>query len=164
MSSSKPRPLFIYGTLRALPLLAWALTGDKSNIPAVTRLIQPAKVYGYARFSLRNLDYPAVAVVKDKPDSSVDGYLLMPETTSQRRKLDNFEGEAYKAVPVTVTISDSGKETVEADLYLWVGDPDVLTVDPWELETFEKERLGDWLDLFEGMELVGESDDDEHWG
>ncbi|XXH00009.1 hypothetical protein Hte_006350 [Hypoxylon texense] len=159
MSSSKPRPLFIYGTLRALPLLAWALTGDKSNIPAVTRLIQPAKVYGHARFSLQGLDYPAV--IKDKPDSSVDGYLLMPETTSQRKKLDDFEGEAYKAVPVNATILDSGKETVEADLYLWVGDPNALTVNPWELEAFERERLEDWLDLFEGMELVGESEDDD---
>ncbi|KAI1770062.1 AIG2-like protein [Hypoxylon cercidicola] len=160
MAASNPRPLFIYGTLRALPLLAWALTGDKSNIPTVTRLIQPAKVYGYARFSLQNLDYPAVT--KHEPSSSVDGYLLMPETTSQRKKLDDFEGEAYEVVPVDVTVFDSDqeprKETVEADLYVWAGDPNALTMNPWELEDFERERLEDWLDLFEGMELVGETE------
>ncbi|KAI1751747.1 hypothetical protein F4782DRAFT_176923 [Xylaria castorea] len=47
MSESKPRPLFIYGTLHALPLLAWASTGDASNISAVSKLIQLATVYGY---------------------------------------------------------------------------------------------------------------------
>ncbi|KAI3339303.1 AIG2-like protein [Ustulina deusta] len=156
----KPRPLFIYGTLCALPLLAWALTGDASNISTVSKLIQPATIYGYARFSLKNRDYPAV--IKHEPQSSVDGYLLIIETTSQRKKLDDFEGEAYKleSVPVTVFDADGKKqeEIVEADIYVWAGDADALTGSPWELKSFEKERLGDWLDLFEGMELVGETE------
>ncbi|KAI1823285.1 AIG2-like protein [Xylaria intraflava] len=159
---SKPRPLFIYGTLRALPLLAWALTGDASNISAVSNLIQPAIIYGYARFALKNRDYPAV--VKHEPQSSVDGYLLVLETASQRKKLDDFEGEAYKLESVAVTVFDADgdgrtqKEVVDADVYLWAGDADELTVSPWALEFFEKERLEDWLDLFDGMELVGESE------
>ncbi|KAI1196119.1 AIG2-like protein [Nemania serpens] len=162
MSESKPRPLFIYGTLCALPLLAWALTGDASNISAVSKLIQPATIHGYARFSVKNCDYPAV--IKHDAQSSVDGYLLTLETTSQRRKLDDFEGEAYKLDSVAVTVHDAGrdnherKDTVEADIYLWAGGTDALTTSPWELKNFEKERLGDWLDLFEGMELVGETE------
>ncbi|KAI1119772.1 AIG2-like protein [Nemania abortiva] len=163
MSESKPRPLFIYGTLRALPLLAWALTGDASNISAVSKLVQPAIIHGYARFSLRNCDYPAV--VKHKPQSSVDGYLLILGTTSQRKKLDDFEGETYRLKSVAVTVLDCDgdshkqKEQIEADIYVWAGDTDALIDTPWELESFEKERLQDWLDLFEGMELVG--DDEE---
>ncbi|KAI0196951.1 AIG2-like protein [Astrocystis sublimbata] len=160
----KPRPLFIYGTLRALPLLAWALTGDAST--SVTRLIQPAVIHGYARFSLKHRDYPAV--IKHDAQSSVDGYLLTLETTSQRRKLDDFEGEAYKLESVAVTVLDadgtpsralSDDNVIEVDVYLWAGDSDELTDRPWELETFEKERLEDWLDLFEGMELVGEDEE-----
>ncbi|KAI0533597.1 AIG2-like protein [Xylaria digitata] len=113
---SKPRPLFIYGTLRALPLLAWALTGDASNISA-------------------------------------------------RKKLEDFEGEAYKLESVAVTVlgadenNQEENEIVEADIYLWAGDADALTVSPWDLKTFEEERLGDWIDLFEGMELVGEKEE-----
>ncbi|KAI1159486.1 AIG2-like protein [Nemania serpens] len=162
MSESKPRPLFVYGTLRALPLLAWALTGDASNISVVSRLVQPATIYGYARFSVKNCDYPAV--IKHSPQSSVDGYLITLETTSQRKKLDDFEGEAYKLDSVAVTLfnadenSQKRKETVEADIYLWAGDASALTVNPWDLKSFEKERLRDWLDLFEGMELVGENE------
>ncbi|KAH8158722.1 hypothetical protein CIB48_g9522 [Xylaria polymorpha] len=162
MSESKPRPLFIYGTLSALPLLAWALTGDASNISAVSKLIQPATIYGYARFSLTNCDYPAV--IKHEPQSSVDGYLLTLETASQRKKLDDFEGELYELGSVAVTVFNvDGNhqkqiEIVEADIYLWGGDANALTVSPWDLKSFEKERLGDWLDLFEGMELVGEGE------
>ncbi|KAH7121364.1 hypothetical protein EDB81DRAFT_228883 [Dactylonectria macrodidyma] len=149
---SKPRLLFVYGTLRALPLLAWALTGDASNTEAVAALTAPAKVYGYARFSLRHCDYPAV--IKHNEDSYVDGYLLNLETTSQRKKLDDFEGELYKVTPVTV-ILETG-DAVEADLYVWDGDSEALLSEPWELETFISERLDDWIDLFDGMELVGE--------
>ncbi|KAI0447040.1 AIG2-like protein [Xylaria telfairii] len=161
LGPSKPRPVFIYGTLRALPLLAWALTGDPSNISAVSKLIRPATIYGYARFSLKNCDYPAV--IKHEPQSSVDGYLLTLETASQRKKLDDFEGEAYELGSVAVTVfgvdgNNQKKiiDIVEADIYLWGGDANALTVSPWDLNSFEKERLGDWLDLFEGMELVGE--------
>ncbi|KAI0965076.1 AIG2-like protein [Xylaria arbuscula] len=160
LTPSKPRPLFIYGTLRALPLLSWALTGDASNISAVSKLVQPARIYGYARFALKNRDYPAV--IKDESrSSSVDGYLLTLETISQRKKLDSFEGEEYRLESVSVTVFENSdrhreeKEVVEADIYLWAGDSNALSVTSWELESFEKERLGDWLDLFEGMELTG---------
>ncbi|KAI0490498.1 AIG2-like protein [Xylaria cf. heliscus] len=160
---SKPRPLFIYGTLRALPLLAWALTGDASNTSAVSKLVRPARIYGYARFSLDHCDYPAV--IKHSPQSSVDGYLLMLETTSQRKKLDDFEGDTYTLESVDVMILDAAGnpqkegETVEADIYLWAGDVNALTTSPWQLKSFEKQRLQDWLDLFEGVELVGEDEE-----
>lgn len=154
-----PRPLFVYGTLRAMPLLAWALTGDASNKVAVSALARPATVSGYARFSLKNCDYPAVI---KHPDSSVDGYLITLATQSQRKKLDNFEGELYKVTPILVTIWGSdgqSEETIEADMYLWNGDIDAVLPDPWEFETFIRERLDDWIDLFDGIELVGDDED-----
>ncbi|KAI5868218.1 AIG2-like protein [Durotheca rogersii] len=161
MSSPTPRPVFLYGTLCAQPLLAWALTGDASNTSAVSQLIRPARVHGYSRVSLRGRDYPAA--IKHEPHSLVDGYLLMLETTSQRKKLDNFEGKAFKPVSVAVTIFDSEnkpqEKTVEADISIWAGEESALTTDPWELEVFEKERLEAWLDLFQGVKLVGESED-----
>ncbi|KAI0555383.1 AIG2-like protein [Xylaria curta] len=156
-------PFSFTATLCALPLLAWALTGDSSKISAVSKLVRPARIYGYTRFSLEHCDYPAV--IKREPQSSVDGYLLILETASQQKKLDDFEGETYTLDSVDVTILDSnGKpqtegETVEADIYLWAGDVNALTASPWELKSFEKERLEDWLDLFEGIELVGEDEE-----
>jgi gamma-glutamylcyclotransferase (GGCT)/AIG2-like uncharacterized protein YtfP len=157
--STKPRPLFVYGTLCALPLLAWALTGEASRIGAITGLLRKGTVRGYKRCSLHHRDYPAA--IKDE-NSSIDGYLLLLETPSQRRKLDDFEGEAYKVTPVVVSLESDGKtagEEMEADIYIWDGDMDDISPEPWDLETFIKDRLDDWIDLFEGMELVGDEDD-----
>ncbi|KAF5979618.1 hypothetical protein FBULB1_5640 [Fusarium bulbicola] len=152
-ASSQPRPLFVYGTLRALPLLAWALTGDATKISTVEAFARPAKVSGYARYTVNYRDYPAVI---KKDDHEVDGYVLLLETNSQRKKLDDFEGELYNPTAILATLDDG--TTMEADIYLWGGDFEALSTEPWELDAFIKERLEDWLDLFEGMELVGGSD------
>jgi gamma-glutamylcyclotransferase (GGCT)/AIG2-like uncharacterized protein YtfP len=148
-----PRPLFVYGTLRALPLLAWALTGDASNTSAVAPLARPAKVHGFARYAVKNRGYPAV-VKHTGETSTADGYLLALQTASQRKKLDDFEGETYKVTAVAVELEDGS--IVDGDMYVWDGDMADISMEPWELETFVKERLEDWIDLFDGMELVGE--------
>jgi len=154
--STNSRPLFIYGTLCALPLLAWALTGEASQVDVVTKLLRKTTVRGYKRCSLHHRDFPAA--VEDE-NSSIDGYLLVPQTPSQRRKLDDFEGEAYRVARVIVSVENSGGpywEMVEADMYVWDGEMDGVSSEAWDLEVFIRDRLGDWIDLFEGMELVGD--------
>jgi gamma-glutamylcyclotransferase (GGCT)/AIG2-like uncharacterized protein YtfP len=148
--TTQPRPLFIYGTLRALPLLAWALTGEAPKVDTVSRLIRKATVKGYKRCSVHHADYPAA--IKDD-ESTMDGCLLLLENASQRKKLDDFEGESYKVTPVTVSV-ESG-EIAEADMHVWDGDREALSSEPWHLEVFIRDRLDDWIDLLEGMELVG---------
>ena len=62
-------------------------------------------------------------------------------------------------MPVTVSLESDGEtagEEVEADIYIWDGDMDDISLEPWDLEAFIKDRLDDWIDLFEGMELVGD--------
>lgn len=158
-SVSAPRPLFVYGTLRAKPLLAWALMGDSSRVDDLDHMILPAQVTKYTRLAVKHSDYPAVIRSSNEGDH-VDGYLLQLDTRSQRKKLDDFEGETYAIETTTVKILGIDGyptgETVEADIYLWVGDKDMLTTEPWELRRFIEERLEDWLDLFDGMEMVGE--------
>ncbi|KAG7445506.1 uncharacterized protein BT62DRAFT_932587 [Guyanagaster necrorhizus] len=158
---SQPRPLFLYGTLCAMPLLAWALTGDSRKTKEVETLVQAAYVKGYSRFSLYGKDYPAV--IKHVDTSVVDGLLLWPRNHSQRTKLDDFEGEIYKLTPVEArTVNERGEddEVIDADMYLWDGDHDAMSKDGWDLHTFIQERLDDWLELFGGMELVGDDDKD----
>jgi gamma-glutamylcyclotransferase (GGCT)/AIG2-like uncharacterized protein YtfP len=118
------RPLFIYGTLCAMPLLAWALTGDAKNVDAVSTLAQPATVVGFERLAVKGCDYPAIV---RRENSSVQGFLLRLDNTSQRKKLDDFEGELYKVTPVDAhIIKNDEQETVEADMYLWDGQSDAL--------------------------------------
>lgn len=155
----QPRPLFVYGTLRALPLLAWALTGDARKTNQVVAIARDATVAGYSRFSLYHRDYPAVIPSLDS-EAKVDGYLLQLETMTQRRKLDDFEGEVYKPTPVFAHIVDAsgGSQIVDADMYVWGGDMDEVSDVPWSLDAFIKERLEDWIELFAGMELVGDDE------
>jgi gamma-glutamylcyclotransferase (GGCT)/AIG2-like uncharacterized protein YtfP len=118
---------------------------DASNTAAVASLAHPGKVNGYARYSVRGCDYPG-AIPSEKKSSSIDGLLLVFENPSQRKKLDDFEGETYRVTPVSVTL-DTG-EITEADMYIWARETDQLSTEQWDLLTFEKERLQDWLDLF----------------
>ncbi|KAK1984109.1 hypothetical protein LZ30DRAFT_712455 [Colletotrichum cereale] len=152
-----PRPVFVYGTLCAKPLLAWVLTGNATQIEEISALICPAKVENVARYSLYGCDYPAA--VKEH-GSSINGYLLRPQTLAQRKKLDDFEGEVYQVNTIQAMLFSHDGETVEslieADIYLWDGDKDLVSTQSWDLEWFFQERLEDWICLFEGMEMVGD--------
>ncbi|TRX94331.1 hypothetical protein FHL15_004798 [Xylaria flabelliformis] len=156
-SESKPRPLFIYGNLRSLPLLAWLLTGDPSNISAVSKLRQPAIIRGYERGYIKDTDYPA-AFKSNSKNWPLDGYLLLPETTSQRDKLDHFEPERFLMEPVTVTVGNVHldgnrrhlEKEVEADVYIWGGGLDALTSSP-------RGNLAEiWLDLYKKWNALRE--------
>ncbi|KAH6889481.1 hypothetical protein B0T10DRAFT_488048 [Thelonectria olida] len=156
--ATAPRPVFIYGTLCAKPLLAWVLTGDATRIEEISALIRTAKVNGIARHALHGCDYPAA--IKEH-SSSIDGYLVQPQTVSQRKKLDDFEGEVYQVHTVQAMLfhSETVESFIEADIYLWNGNADQVSNKSWDLEWFIKERLEDWIDLFEGMEMVGDDTD-----
>ena len=119
MTTTQPKPVFVYGTLCATPLLAWALTGNSSQVSTIKPLICPARVDGFARYCLHGRDYPAAVECEG---SEIHGYLVNFRTSSQRKKLDDFEGEVYKAYPVQVhLLDDRGKpsgEAVLADMYV----------------------------------------------
>ena len=101
-------------------------------------------------------DYPAL--VKHDEMSTTDGLLLFPQNKSQRKKLDDFEGEAYTVAQVQVTVIGEA-QMVDADAYLWNGEREAVSVEPWDLDTFIRESLDTWIELFAGMELVGDADD-----
>lgn len=143
-----------------MPLLAWALTGDSQKTDVIAPLVKPAKLKGHARFSLPSKDYPAL--IKHDETSTVDGLLLYPQNRSQLEKLDNFEDETCIVTPVQVTIVGEEDQMVDADVYLWNGERgrhicDAVSLDRWDLDTFIRERLDDWLELFAGMESVGDN-------
>jgi gamma-glutamylcyclotransferase (GGCT)/AIG2-like uncharacterized protein YtfP len=139
-------PVFLYGTLMSCKLRSLILTGDQDDLNALPR---PAVLQGYRRRVVEGKDYPAL--LPGEKNDCVHGLLFVPRNSDDRRKLDNFEGEAYLATTVEVQCSD---EIVEATAYVWGGDKDAVSDDPWDLEEFERDRLEDWLDLFEGMEFI----------
>ncbi|KAF8654779.1 hypothetical protein AX16_003434 [Volvariella volvacea WC 439] len=122
------------------------MTGDADNVAEMDRLVQPAKVSGFARRAVRN-NCVAALVRDDSEVSVVDGILIVP-SDPQREMLDEIEGEdSYEVVEVDA-VTDSG-EIVNADTYLWRDrHMDLILPDSsWELEVFVKEHLQSWLDL-----------------
>lgn len=69
--------------------------------------------------------------------------------------MDDFEGENYRRECVDVYLTQSNT-TVAANVYLWADEMEKLEENKeWSFSYFVKNRLQDWLDLFEGMEMVG---------
>ncbi|KAH9830135.1 uncharacterized protein C8Q71DRAFT_727649 [Rhodofomes roseus] len=77
-------------------------------------------------------DYPAA--IQRTETAVIDGLLFRPQTASQRRKLDDFERE---------TLWTRTGELVDADMYMWQGEPWEVLEGKRELEVFVWERLND---------------------
>ena len=142
------RPIFLYGTLLSKQLLSLLLTGDQSNEQTLTGSLKPATLFGFSRRAVCGKDYGAL--LKSCPTDSVQGLLFAPRDISDRQKLYDFEGEQYQLEDVVVL--DEG-EKVDAVVFVWAGLESELTETEWDVDEFMKNRLGDWLDLFEGIEF-----------
>lgn len=93
--------------------------------------MRPARLSGFKRMPVLLCDYTAIV---QHDESTVDGYFLDLETVAQRKKLDHFEGEFYRLLAVNVNLLDSDRlpieKTIEADMYVWDGEMDVLFSEP----------------------------------
>ena len=144
------RPVFLYGTLMAAPLLALLLTGNRENKDVIVPLRKNAILHHYRRGSVLGKDYPAL--VKGAEHDLVEGMIFYPRNMDDRRKLNNFEGEQY-ALEIVKVVSESG-ERVEASTYVWSGEKAEVSETDWDFKEFESSRLSDWLDLFDGIEFT----------
>lgn len=69
--------------------------------------------------------------------------------------MDDFEWETYRRECVQAHLTQSNT-TVAANVYLWADEMEKLEENKeWSFSYFVNNRLQDWLDLFEGMEMVG---------
>lgn len=150
----KPQGIFVYGTLMAEEFLSWLLTGSSENHNTIISIRQPAILTHYRRVVVNHGDYPAL--IPGSESDKVEGFLIVPSSTSQWKKIDDFEGESYRRHCVHVHLPQVGK-TVPAHVYLWQENMDkLLPYKDWSFRYFRENRLQDWLDLFDGMEMVGE--------
>ncbi len=98
--------LFVYGTL-LLTDLQRALLGRQPDQRRAT-------LSGYSRYRVKGQPYPAAV---PEPSGTIHGKVLFELTEEELKRLDQYEGEEYKRVPVRVTLED-GTET-EALVYIY---------------------------------------------
>lgn len=117
--------LFVYGTLRSLPLLR-AVGGTYFRHG-------PAQLAGYA---VRQVQGDIVPMIEAAPGAKADGLLLRDITPEAKARFDLYEGAwGYTLTEVTVT-TDEGE--VQAQVYL---PPDSLVPEgDWSLDAWEAQN------------------------
>ena len=131
-------------------LLAWLLTGNKTETEMIIQRRTKATLQGYKRSTIHFADYPAL-VKTDKPEDTVDGFLFYPRAMNDMRRLDNFEGEPYRREKVVVSVDD---KLVDAYAYVWYRERERLEDHQWSFENFLNGSLEEWLELWEEMEFI----------
>ena len=132
-------PLFVYGTL----VFAEVVERLLGRLPEVARAAAP----GWSTRLLPAKRYPGLV-----PDSmsAAGGLLFLDLTASERRLLDDYEGEEYQRVDMTVV--DEGGRMVEAQTY--VIDPTQATEERWTTQWFAELHLADFLAAMDRRESV----------
>lgn len=92
--------LFVYGTLQYPHLLQHLL----GRIPPH----QPAILHHFARYTIRNADYPGIIPF---PGARTDGILLTGIQPAEWERLDQYEDDLYERRTVTLLLPDETRTT-----------------------------------------------------
>ena len=132
--------LFAYGSL-ILPEVMKKVAG---------RLFrnEEAELHGFARFKFKGKSYPGIMPF---PDHSTDGVLYYEVDPETAERLDQFEGNAYERVPVTVATEHG--EWADAETYVVRRSARrSLSADAWDEYEFRKEALAEFLSTYPGFD------------
>ncbi|MCB1876483.1 MAG: gamma-glutamylcyclotransferase [Chromatiales bacterium] len=125
--------LFVYGTLMFPQVLRAVLGG---NLAA-----EPARLTGYRRCALRGAWYPGI--VEDRR-GQVSGSVYRGINFLQLKRLDTYEGEEYRRVPVSVRLADGLDESTWVYVLRGSSRRRCLRAD-WDPEQFIEVRMRAYL-------------------
>ncbi|RKO93077.1 hypothetical protein BDK51DRAFT_44065 [Blyttiomyces helicus] len=134
-AGASPRPVFCYGSLMAAEVYARV---------------------GHRRHALVGFPYPALR--PSQPADEVLGVLVHVQTHEEIRILDRFESDDYDRTTVMVTTRGETAQEVEADVYMWQGDMDILSNTDWDFAGFVEREMKGWLGGGEVREVTERAD------
>lgn len=106
-----------------------------------------AVLSGYKRLSVKGENYPGL--VKSF-DSSVEGVVYFDVAAQDINRLDKFEGEDYKKIPVTV-MCETG-QLLTAEVYLFnKRNRRSLNNTPWDPVQFQAHHLRQFITKYRGF-------------
>lgn len=148
--------VFTYGSLRHDSVYSRAIGGpDWASIPRPVRV--PGVLKGFSRHPVKGAAYPAMIFTGREKDE-VDGDLSYVPSDDYLAMLDEFEGDDYARLPVTVHTA-SGE--IQATAWVWIAGEDWLDLSSgWSFADFVEKRLESWLAMSdEDFLVVGEIQD-----
>jgi len=126
LAAAGRQPLFFYGTLTDLDVLAYVL-----ERPIDLDDLVPATLVGYRRVQAVGVGYPVLVV---DPAGAVEGRLLRRATRRDIARVNRFESGEYRAELHAVSTDDGA--TPPAWLYLGL-DHLAATAEPWLLAAWQ---------------------------
>lgn len=131
--------VFVYGSLM--------FDGVWSRIVQHRYEKQAAVLSGYRRLAVKGESYPGL--VKSF-NNSVEGVIYLDVTAQDIKRLDRFEGEFYKKIPVMVT-SETGL-VLNAEVYLFNRrNKNLLSNTPWDPLRFHTHHLRQFITKYRGF-------------
>jgi hypothetical protein len=120
-------PYFFFGTLMDADVLGVVLGRPPAAIAYAT-----ARLEGYRRWRVRGESYPIV-----RPDSSggVDGVLVSDLSPAEIGRLNFYEGEEYRPLPLTVTSAGGPRRAL-----VFADDGGLQTDGDWAFERWQREE------------------------
>ena len=127
--------VFAYGSLMFAPV--W------ERLTIVRHRPLDAILIGYRRSGIKNANYPGI--FKGNAGDRTYGKLYLDVTQNEMRNLDEFEGDLYQRVTVSVLLSELGQK-IDACTYVIREDClDVLTHQRWDPDNFESQHMQELL-------------------
>jgi gamma-glutamylcyclotransferase (GGCT)/AIG2-like uncharacterized protein YtfP len=127
LSAAGRQPLFFFGTLTDLDVLAYVI-----ERPIDLDDLRPATIAGFRRVRAAGASYP---VLVPDPGGRVEGRLLRRATRRDIARINHFESEEYRAELHGVV--DAAGEGHAAWLYLGL-DHLAASDEPWSLDAWQR--------------------------
>jgi Gamma-glutamyl cyclotransferase, AIG2-like len=127
LSAAGRQPLFFFGTLTDLDVLAYVL-----ERPIDVDDLQPATIAGFRRRCALGASYPLLV---PEADGRVEGRLLRRATRRDIARINHFESEEYRAELHAVV--NAGGPAHAAWLYLGL-DHLAVSDEPWSLDAWQR--------------------------
>ena len=123
--------VFVYGTL-LFPEILEGLTGR--SFP-----MQKAELKDFKRRQVLQGDYPAIVEAKGE---SVTGKLIVNIDARSLEMLRFYEGDDYDCQKLEISVEE---KSVQALVFVWKHDANMLTEPDWDAEFFKRNFLQDYL-------------------
>ncbi|WAJ70919.1 gamma-glutamylcyclotransferase family protein [Catenovulum adriaticum] len=131
--------IFTYGSLMYAQV--W------QSIVSQTYRSTPARLAGFARYSIKNRSYPAII---PSQNAQTQGLVYYHVSDADIALLDKFEGQCYLRLSHPVELND--QTYIQADCYILRPEFEhLLSLNAWSVKKFEQDGLQTFLTHYNGF-------------